>query len=83
MSSVIRYVAAAKKTEPGTLYLQCHVKPGTSKVREGVVSVTDHAVEICVAAPPRDGESNKAVIAVLCKVSCSPAVPTQMAIINE
>ncbi|CAK7197789.1 DASH complex subunit dam1 [Sporothrix eucalyptigena] len=68
MSSVIRYVTAAKKTATGTLYFQCHVKPGASKVREGVVAVTEDAIEICIAAQARDGEANKAVIDVLCRV---------------
>lgn len=68
MPPVLRYVAATKKSAKGTLYLQCHVKPGASKVREGVAAVTDNVVEVCVAAQPRDGESNKAVLEVLCKV---------------
>lgn len=68
MPPVLRYVAATKKSANGTLYLQCHVKPGASKVREGIASVTDNVVEVCVAAQPRDGESNKAVLEVLCKV---------------
>ncbi len=69
MSAVLRYVAATKKSPTGTLYLQCHVKPGASKVREGVTAVTDDAVEICVAAQAREGEANKAVIGLMCKVS--------------
>ncbi|CAK7228350.1 hypothetical protein SCUCBS95973_006851 [Sporothrix curviconia] len=68
MSSVIRYVATPKKAATGTLYLQCHVKPGASKAREGVVAVTESAVEICVAAQARDGEANKAVVDVICEV---------------
>ncbi|CAK7230335.1 hypothetical protein SBRCBS47491_007549 [Sporothrix bragantina] len=68
MSSAIRYVAAAKKAAAGTLYLQCHVKPGASKVREGIMAVTEEAVEICVAAQAREGEANKAVVDVLCKI---------------
>lgn len=69
MSCAIRYAAAARKAATGTLYLQCHVKPGTSKAREGIVAVTEDAVEICVAAQARDGEANQAVIDVLRKVS--------------
>lgn len=73
MSAVLRYVAGTKKSPKGTLYLQCHIKPGASKIREGVTAVTDDAIEICVSAQPRDGESNKAVLGVLCKASISPA----------
>lgn len=75
MSAAIRFIAAAKQPAVGTLILQCRVKPGTSKVREGVVAVTDDAVKICVAAQARDGEANMAVVQVLCQVStplCQP-----------
>lgn len=71
MSSAIRFVAAAKQPAVGTLVLQCRVKPGASKVREGIVAVTDDAVEICVAAQARDGEANRAVVHVLSQVSTS------------
>lgn len=64
---LIQYVAGTKNKFPA-VYLQCHIKPRASKVREGVCSLTDDAVHICVAAIPRDGESNKAVLAVLSKV---------------
>ena len=53
----------------GTVYIHCHVKPGASKQREGVISVTDEAVEICVAAQAKEGEANKAVVKVLSEVS--------------
>ncbi|KAI7779126.1 hypothetical protein LA080_001288 [Diaporthe eres] len=59
-----RYVAGAKK-KPPTVYLRCHVKPGASKVREGITALTDSTIELCVSAVPKDGESNKAVLAVL------------------
>lgn len=65
---VIQYVAGGKTKLP-VVHLHCRVKPNASKVREGVTSVTDDAVELCVAAVPRDGESNKAVLAVLSEVS--------------
>lgn len=68
----MRYVAGSKNKLP-TVYLRCRVKPGASKVREGVTSLTDDAVELCVSAAPRDGESNKAVLALLSDV-CGPAV---------
>lgn len=65
---VLQYVAGAKQ-KPPTVYLRCHVKPGASKVREGITSLTDNTIELCVAAVPKDGESNKAVLAVLSEVS--------------
>jgi uncharacterized protein len=75
MSAAIRFIAVAKQPAVGTLVLQCRVRPGASKLREGVVAVTDDAIEICVAAQARDGEANKAVVQVLCQVSapfCQP-----------
>ncbi|KAF4625965.1 hypothetical protein G7Y89_g12198 [Cudoniella acicularis] len=59
----IRHVAAtsSKSALGGYIYVQCHVKPGASKQREGVVSVSDDVIEICVSAQARDGEANKAV----------------------
>lgn len=65
---VLQYVAGAKK-KPPTVYLRCHVKPGASKVREGITALTDSTIELCVSAVPKDGESNKAVLAVLSEVS--------------
>jgi len=64
----IRYVAGTKKSPHGTLYINCNVKPGASKAREGIVSVNDDAIEICVAAQAREGEANKAVVKVLSEV---------------
>lgn len=67
---VLQYVAGAKK-KPPTVYLHCHVKPGASKVREGITALTESTIELCVSAVPKDGESNKAVLAVLSEVSPS------------
>lgn len=47
------------------VYLRCHVKPGASKVREGITGLTDDTIELCVSAAAREGEANKAVVAVL------------------
>lgn len=58
-----------KRNAPSSLYIRCHVKPGVDKVREGVLAVSDDGVELCVAAAPRNGESNKAVVQVLSDVS--------------
>ncbi|KAK8113808.1 YggU-like protein [Apiospora kogelbergensis] len=54
-----------KSNAPSSLHIRCHVKPGADKVREGILAVSDAAVELCVAAAPRNGESNKAVVQVL------------------
>ncbi|KAF4890345.1 UPF0235 protein [Colletotrichum fructicola] len=67
-STAIRFVAGTKKSPLGTLYLQCHVKPGASRVREGVTAVTDATVELCVSAQAREGEANKAVVKLLSEV---------------
>lgn len=64
----IRYVASSTKSALGSIYLQCHVKPGASKQREGIVSVTDEVIEICVSARAQEGEANKAVKAVISDV---------------
>lgn len=63
----IQYAVGSKK-KPATVYLRCHVKPGASKVREGITSLTDDAIELCVSAAAREGEANKAVVAVLSEV---------------
>ncbi|KAK5625689.1 hypothetical protein RRF57_001405 [Xylaria bambusicola] len=57
------------KSSAETLLLRCHVRPGASKAREGVVAITDEVIELCVSAPPQDGKANKAVLAVLSEVS--------------
>lgn len=62
------YVAGTKKSPHGTLYINCNVKPGASKSREGIARISDDAVEICVAAQAREGEANKAVVKVLSEV---------------
>ncbi|KZL63977.1 TSA family protein, partial [Colletotrichum tofieldiae] len=67
-SAAVRFVAGTKKSPLGTLYLQCHVKPGASRVREGVMAVTEGSVELCVAAQAREGEANKAVLKLLSEV---------------
>ncbi|KAK4203603.1 hypothetical protein QBC40DRAFT_274609 [Triangularia verruculosa] len=67
-SRAMWYVVGTKKSPHGTLYMHCNVKPGASKNREGIASVGEDAVEICVAAQAREGEANKAVIKVLSEV---------------
>lgn len=68
-TSAIRFLAATKKEPLGSLRLQCHVKPGASRVREGVLAVADDVIELCVAAQAREGEANKAVVKLLSEVS--------------
>lgn len=72
-SSAVRFVVGGKKTPAlGSLRLQLRVKPGTSKDREGVSSVSDDCVELCVAAQARDGEANKAVVQLLSEITGLP-----------
>ncbi|KAF2436126.1 YggU-like protein [Tothia fuscella] len=67
--AAVRYIASkSRKTIPGFLHLSCHVKPGASSEREGILSVTDSAIVLCVAAPARGGEANKAVRELLANV---------------
>jgi uncharacterized protein YggU (UPF0235/DUF167 family) len=66
----IRYVASSTKSALGSIYLQCHVKPGASKQREGIVSISDTVTEVCVSARAKEGEANKAVKDVFSEVVC-------------
>ncbi|KAH7362161.1 hypothetical protein B0T11DRAFT_81291 [Plectosphaerella cucumerina] len=68
MNQAIRFVAGAKKSPTGTIYLKCHVKPGAAKAREGVLAVGNEAIELCVSAQAREGEANKAVVKLLSEV---------------
>jgi hypothetical protein len=54
----IRLAANSAKSAVGYIYLQCHIRPGASKQREGVVSVSDTVIEVCVSGQPKDGEAN-------------------------
>ncbi|KAI1762305.1 YggU-like protein [Hypoxylon sp. FL1150] len=66
--SAITLVQKSKASSAEILQLRCHIRPGASKVREGVAAVTDESVELCVAAPPQDGKANKAVVEILSKI---------------
>lgn len=57
----IRLVASSAKSALGYIHLKCHVKPGASKQRQGITSVSNDVIEVCVSAQPKDGEANKAV----------------------
>jgi uncharacterized protein len=82
----IRYVASTTKSALGHLYLQCHVKPRASKQREGIISVSDAVIDVCVSAQAREGEANKAVREVFSDVnqiwahlvSISSLIPVQV-----
>jgi hypothetical protein len=49
--SVIRLVPTKSAF---TVYLQCNVKPGASKEREGIVSLLDDAIGVCVSAQAKE-----------------------------
>ncbi|KAI6086078.1 YggU-like protein [Hypoxylon rubiginosum] len=66
--SAITLVQKSKASSPEILQLRCHIRPGASKIREGVAAVTDESIELCVAAPPQDGKANKAVIGILSEI---------------
>jgi uncharacterized protein len=57
------------KSSATSLLLRCHVRPGVAKTREGIISVTEESIELCIAAPPQDGRANKAVVDILSEVS--------------
>jgi uncharacterized protein YggU (UPF0235/DUF167 family) len=62
----VRFIAGkAGSPSPGFVQLQLRVRAGTSRDREGILAVTDSAVEICVTARPRRGDANKAVVELL------------------
>ncbi|KAH8668910.1 hypothetical protein BX600DRAFT_265243 [Xylariales sp. PMI_506] len=78
--AAITYVGGTKARPFGVLHIQCRVKPGVDKRREGVASVLSDAVELNVSAPPREGEANKAVIKLLSDVLKIPK--TDMRIVH-
>jgi uncharacterized protein YggU (UPF0235/DUF167 family) len=57
----IRLVLNPEHPACRVLYLQCHVKPGAAKVREGILAVTDRVVDVAVAGHARGGETNNAL----------------------
>ena len=68
--AAVRFVAGKGAKHPfGTLQLACHVKPGASSKREGILAVTDNTIELAVSAQAKDGEANKAVRELLAEVS--------------
>jgi len=71
----IRHIAPTAKSALGYIHMQCHVKPGARKQREGILSISDSVIEVCVSAQPKDGEAIKAVREVFSSVSNSIIVP--------
>ena len=71
-AAAVRYVGTASSKKPktvaGSLHLKCHVTPGVSNAREGIKAVTESEIELSVAAPPVDGQANKAVRLLLSQV---------------
>jgi uncharacterized protein YggU (UPF0235/DUF167 family) len=63
LTPAIRFFTAkvSNSSYPATVQLLCHVKPGVSANRQGIASVSDHVIEVCVAAQAKNGEANKAV----------------------
>jgi len=64
----IRLALSSGKSRLHSVFLRCRVKPGASKQREGILTVTDDIIDLCVSAQPREGESNKAVKGLFSKV---------------
>jgi uncharacterized protein (TIGR00251 family) len=62
-TSAIRFstTKVSHSSYPATFQLLCHVKPGVSARREGIVPVSDQVIEVRLAAQAKDGEANKAV----------------------
>ncbi|KAF2115206.1 hypothetical protein BDV96DRAFT_64077 [Lophiotrema nucula] len=78
MATAVRFVKG-KGTKGGLIQLLCHVKPGVSADREGISAVTDHQIDVCVAAPARDGEANMAVRVVIAKALKVPKTNIEIA----
>ncbi|KAG5954049.1 hypothetical protein E4U57_004899 [Claviceps arundinis] len=66
MTAAVRFLSSKQGSSGlGFIQLQLRVKPGACKTRQGILAVTSNAVELCVAAQPRQGEANLAVLRVL------------------
>ena len=68
--TAVRFITTkGSKTQGGSIQILCHVKPGVNANREGIGTVTNEHIEVCVAAQAREGEANKSVREVIAKVS--------------
>ncbi|KAF2687810.1 YggU-like protein [Lentithecium fluviatile CBS 122367] len=76
---VIRFIAAKGKVQGGSIQLLCHVKPGVNANREGIATVSDEAIEVCVAAQAREGEANKSVREVIAEALNVPKSDVEIA----
>ncbi|KAF9733222.1 hypothetical protein PMIN06_009421 [Paraphaeosphaeria minitans] len=66
LSLAVRFVATkGSKTSTGSILILCRVKPGVSANREGVSGISDLGVEVCVAARAKEGEADRAVMAII------------------
>ncbi|KAF2402460.1 YggU-like protein [Trichodelitschia bisporula] len=63
----IRFLPS-KPPSPACLHLTVHVKPSARKQRDRILSLAPSAIELCVSAPARDGEANKAVRELIAEV---------------
>lgn len=78
-SKAVQFIASQKRPPSlGSIHIQLHVKPGAHKDREGITSVTETAVNLCVSAQAREGEANKAVIRVLSETLKVPKLKLQL-----
>ncbi|KAG9250572.1 uncharacterized protein F5Z01DRAFT_677699 [Emericellopsis atlantica] len=66
-TAAVRFISS-KSSALGSISLQLFVKPNASAAREGIVSITPSAIHLAIAAQPKDGEANKAVIQLLSDV---------------
>ena len=68
--AAVRFVAPKRaKQTLGALQIACHVKPGASQKREGILAVTEKTVQLAVSARAKEGEANKAVRELIAEVS--------------
>ncbi|KAK7712889.1 hypothetical protein SLS57_007633 [Botryosphaeria dothidea] len=81
MSNAIRFIASKGNKSPsaGSISLACYVKPGASAKREGINSVSDDGVELCVSAQAKEGEANKAVQKLIAEVLKVPKSDVEIA----
>jgi hypothetical protein len=67
--AAVRYVVGkGVKKAAGSLQLACLVKPGVNSKREGIPSVTDSVIELCVSAQAKGGEANNAARELIAEV---------------
>lgn len=60
-SKAVGYTNPISRTSSAFLSLARHNKRICNRNRDGITSVTDEQIELCIAAQPKDGEANTAV----------------------